>query len=191
LAVALLERDFDVTVVRKVALDHGFGQTYAQLFVHLPATPVIPVYVNCASPPLPRPGRIYDLGRAIGEQLAALGLRVLFLGSGGLSHSPPSLVTGRQMSEEERRALNEAGREAAKEKVNPGWDEWFLRLLTNSPERLRALASADIDPGGIGAHEVRTWIAAVAAGGTPMQTVAYEPVREWITGMGVVATTPT
>jgi 2,3-dihydroxyphenylpropionate 1,2-dioxygenase len=39
----------------------------------------------------------------------------------------------------------------------------------------------------VGAHEVRTWIAAVAARNTPIEVIVYEPVREWITGMGAVA----
>ncbi|MCU1621130.1 MAG: extradiol dioxygenase, partial [Modestobacter sp.] len=43
----------------------------------------------------------------------------------------------------------------------------------------------EIAEAGVGAHEVRTWMAAVAAGRTPMETVVYEPVREWITGMAV------
>ena len=38
-----------------------------------------------------------------------------------------------------------------------------------------------------GANEVRTWIAAIAAGNLPMETLIYEPVREWITGMAIAA----
>jgi 2,3-dihydroxyphenylpropionate 1,2-dioxygenase len=34
---------------------------------------------------------------------------------------------------------------------------------------------------------VRTWIASAFTGGTPLSTVAYEPVTEWITGMGIAA----
>jgi 2,3-dihydroxyphenylpropionate 1,2-dioxygenase len=93
LAAALLDRDFDVTVVRKTALDHGFGQTYSQLIGELPTVPVIPVYINCATRPLGQPSRAFALGGAIGEELSYLDQRVLFIGSGGLSHSPPSLVS--------------------------------------------------------------------------------------------------
>jgi 2,3-dihydroxyphenylpropionate 1,2-dioxygenase len=42
----------------------------------------------------------------------------------------------------------------------------------------------------VGAHEVRTWIAAIAAGCRPVETIVYEPVREWITGMAVAASRP-
>jgi 2,3-dihydroxyphenylpropionate 1,2-dioxygenase len=49
------------------------------------------------------------------------------------------------------------------------------------------MTSEDIAPAGVGANEVRTWIAAIAAGNLPMETVVYEPVREWITGMAIAA----
>ena len=80
LAGRLLMRDFDITVGRNIALDHGFGQTYEQLIGSLPDVPVIPVYINCATPPLGRPGRAFALGRAVGEELAYLDQRVLFVG---------------------------------------------------------------------------------------------------------------
>ncbi|RHW28960.1 3-carboxyethylcatechol 2,3-dioxygenase [Nocardioides immobilis] len=189
LAASLLEQDFDVTVVRKVALDHGFGQTYSHLIGDLPTVPVIPIYLNCATPPLGGPGRLYALGRRVGEELARLGKRVLYVGSGGLSHSPPSLeAAAAGLSDEERIKVNEAGRAAAKDKINPDWDQQFLKRIAHDPESLATFTNDDIVPAGVGAHEVRTWIAAVAAGATPMETVAYEPVPEWITGMGVVTT---
>jgi 2,3-dihydroxyphenylpropionate 1,2-dioxygenase len=186
LAAGLLERGFDITLVRKVALDHGFGQTYSQLIGDLPTVPVIPVFINCATPPLIRPGRAHVLGRAVGEELSTLGRRVLFIGSGGLSHSPPSLVSAAAgLSDAERLAMNEAGREAAKDKIDAAWDTAFLRRIVEDPASLAVLTSSDIECAGVGANEVRTWIAAIAAGSTHMESLAYEPVREWITGMGV------
>jgi 2,3-dihydroxyphenylpropionate 1,2-dioxygenase len=188
LAGRLLDRDFDVTVVRDVALDHGFGQTFAQLIGDLPSVPVIPVFINCATPPLGRPARAFALGRAVGNELAHLDQRVLYVGSGGLSHSPPSLVSAAAgLSDAERLAMNEAGREAAKDKVNPAWDEAFLHRIVTDPASLERLTPADLEPAGVGANEVRTWIAAIAAGNLPMEIIVYEPVREWITGMAAVA----
>jgi 2,3-dihydroxyphenylpropionate 1,2-dioxygenase len=188
LAGRLLQRDFDITLVRKVSLDHGFGQTYSHLIGDLPSLPVIPIYLNCATPPLARPHRAFALGRAVGEELAATGRRILYVGSGGLSHSPPSLVsTGAGMTDEERLAMNAAGREAAKKLINPTWDDKFLRRIVDAPESFAEFTDADIEQAGVGGNEVRTWIAAVAAGNTAMERLAYEPVEEWITGMGVVA----
>jgi 2,3-dihydroxyphenylpropionate 1,2-dioxygenase len=188
LAARLLDRDFDVTIVRDIALDHGFGQTFAQLVGDLPDVPVIPVYINCATPPLGRPGRASALGRAVGEELSQMDQRVLFVGSGGLSHSPPSLVSAAAgLSDAERLAMNEAGREAAKDKINPAWDDDFLQRIVTDPASLEQLTPADIEPAGVGANEVRTWMAAIAAGNLPMEIIVYEPVREWITGMAAVA----
>ena len=154
----------------------------------LPDVPVIPVYINCATPPLGRPGRAFALGRAVGEELSYLDQRVLFVGSGGLSHSPPSLVsTAAGLSDAERLAMNEAGRAAAMDKINPAWDEALLRRIADDPASLEHLTPHDIAPAGVGANEVRTWIAAIAAGNLPMETVVYQPVREWITGMAIAA----
>lgn len=189
LAAALLEQQFDVTVVRRVALDHGFGQTYAHLIGDLPTVPVIPIYINCATPPLASPGRAHALGARVGEELATLDKRILYVGSGGLSHSPPSLeAAAAGLTDEERITLNEAGRALARNKIVPAWDERFLQRISSDPTSLASITDDDIAPAGVGAHEVRTWIAAVAAGATPMETVTYEPVPEWITGMGVVTT---
>ena len=75
-------------------------------------------------------------------------------------------------------------------RVAAEWDRWFLDRLSAGDlaavaglgdERLQAAA-------GSGAHEVRTWLAGLAAVGTPLRWSAYEPVPEWITGMGVGAT---
>src|SRR3984893_6141619 len=170
LAARLLERDFDITVGRDIALDHGFGPTYEQLIGDLPAVPVIPVYINCATPALGRPARAFALGRAVGEELAYLDQRVLFIGSGGLSHSPPSLVsTAAGLAEAEGRARNEGGREAAKDKITPLWDEEFLHRIAPAPASLEHLTSQDIAPAGVGANEVRTWIAAIAAEHPPQR----------------------
>jgi 2,3-dihydroxyphenylpropionate 1,2-dioxygenase len=91
------------------------------------------------------------------------------------------------MTDEERLAMNAAGREAAKKLINPTWDDKFLRRIVDAPESFAEFTDADIEQAGVGGNEVRTWIAAVAAGNTAMERLAYEPVEEWITGMGVVA----
>ncbi|MCW3003777.1 MAG: mhpB [Conexibacter sp.] len=190
LAGGLLARDFDITVVGDVELDHGFGQTLGQVVGELDRLPVVPIYINCAMPPLPTCARALALGQAVGAQLDALNRRVLIIGSGGLSHSPPSLEAAAVgLSDEERRELNRVGMPAARKKIRPEWDRTFLERLTNRDwDALAAMTDADIDPAGVGAHEVRTWVAAVAAAGTPVEVLAYEPVPDWITGMAVVAT---
>jgi hypothetical protein len=44
---------------------------------------------------------------------------------------------------------------------------------------------------GNGTGEVRAWVAVAGAmQGTPARTLAYEPIYEWINGMGVVLYQP-
>ena len=187
LAEHLLTERFDVAVTRNVALDHGFGQTAGELFGELDAVPMIPVFINCATRPFVPPTRAVELGEAVGRFFAGRDERVLFLASGGLSHSPPVLaVVSEPVPMEEALRLSAEHREAAKDLIRPEWDQRFLaRLGDTDTAWARALTQADIDPAGIGADEVRTWLAAYAAGRKPLRTVAYEPVREWVTGVGV------
>jgi 2,3-dihydroxyphenylpropionate 1,2-dioxygenase len=39
-----------------------------------------------------------------------------------------------------------------------------------------------------GGHEIRTWLTGFAAAGRPLVWTSYEPVPEWITGMGIGTT---
>lgn len=187
LTAELIARDFDIAITRRVALDHGFGQTVADVIGPLDSVPIIPIFINCATPPLGRPARAVELGRAIGEILSTRDERVLFIGSGGLSHNPPTLaLVDDGLSEEERRAISAQHREAAKDAIRPDWDEWFLAQLGQEDTAwAEALTQDDLNPAGVGVNEVRTWLAAYAAGAKPLDRVAYEPVREWITGMGI------
>lgn len=187
LTAELIARDFDIAITRRVALDHGFGQTVADVIGPLDSVPIIPIFINCATPPLGRPARAVELGRAIGEILSTRDERVLFIGSGGLSHNPPTLaLVDDGVSEEERRAISAQHREAAKDAIRPDWDEWFLEQLGHGDTAwAEALTQDDLNPAGVGVNEVRTWLAAYAAGAKPLDRVAYEPVREWITGMGI------
>lgn len=189
LAEHLIGSDVDCAVTHETALDHGFGQTFGDLFGSLGARPVIPVYINCAEAPVMRCERAVTIGRLVGEHFAADPRRIMYLATGGLSHAPATLVVGaRGMSEEERRRTNIEGEAEAVKAVNPEWDEWFLKQLEGTDDAWVApMGRTLVADAGVGANEVRSWLAAWAAGGTGLRTVAYEPVLEWITGMGVVA----
>ncbi|MCW2758133.1 MAG: 3-carboxyethylcatechol 2,3-dioxygenase [Nocardioidaceae bacterium] len=187
LARALLEDDFDVALGQDIRIDHGFGQTFVQLFGALGARPCLPVVLNCARPPLSSVRRVADLGRAVGRHLSGSGSRILYVGSGGLSHQPPSMskaVTG--LSEEEREAVSRRTVADAARFVNPAWDQEFLTAMVEGDwSHLRGLRDADLDAVGTGTHEIRTWVAAWAASSAQGGTFVYEPVPEWITGMGI------
>lgn len=189
LASQLMTSGFDVAISRELHLDHGFGQTVGDLLGSVDACPIIPIFVNCATPPLPSIRRVQHLGSRVGQLLSAIDRRVLVLGTGGLSHSPPSMAPELiGASDAERAAANRDGRAAAQDVISPTWDRRFLRAVgEGDSEWLRGLSTADLDAGGSGAHECRTWVAAQAVAGQPLATVAYEPVPDWITGMGVAA----
>ena len=191
LAGHLLAAGFDVAASRGVRLDHGFGETLGDLLGGLDVRPVLPVFVNCATPPLISCARAVALGSAVDEFLSGLdpATKVLVVGSGGLSHSPPTLeVDTLGLSDAQRKQISVTGRARAAEKVDPAWDAEFLeRLRTADDAWLSAVPQDVVDAGGVGANEIRTWLAAWAAAGRgPLETLAYEPVKEWITGMGIV-----
>lgn len=184
----LLGANFDVAVCRDIALDHAFAQPLRDLLGDVAAKPVIPIPINCATAPLPTAARVLDFGVAVAEFLDRQHLRALVIGTGGLSHSPPSLdVDAYQLTDDERRRLISEGMPAAREKIRPDWDEEVLAAFARwDPEALTHLVDTARIRGGSGANEVRTWLAAAAAGGgQPLRTLVYQPVPEWITGMAV------
>lgn len=126
--------------------------------------------------------RIRALGTAVGEAAAELDKRVLYLGSGGLSHDPPgagsrrpprvadALIEGHPPTPEQRvkgeERVIQAGRDSAagsttRVPINPEWDNLLLDLLKQG--YLAAFHAWTVDwmgqQGGGSGHEVRTWIA--------------------------------
>lgn len=171
--------------------------------------PMVPLVVNTAAPPLPTMERCIGFGRALGDALRGSGAgRVLVVASGGLSHWLPTNDPRDPAMAEDRRHSVIHGREdarafaAAREPrvramggdphahVNSAWDRWFLKQLgTGESEPIAALGDAGLEEqAGSGGHEVRTWLIGQAAARTPLVWTAYEPVPEWITGMGIGAT---
>lgn len=186
-ARAVLDADVDVAISASMDVDHGTVQPLQKLFGDAAARPVIPVFVNSVATPLGPLRRVRALGAALGSHLAALGKRVLIVGSGGLSHDPPvptlatappaaleRIVHGAPMTPEQRQARQAAVMDAARafagghsplQPLNPDWDAAFLELIdTNRLAETDRWSNAWIErEAGHSAHEVRTWIAAFAA----------------------------
>jgi 2,3-dihydroxyphenylpropionate 1,2-dioxygenase len=211
---ALRAADIDVALSHRMRVDHGVTIPLLKLTGALDRYPVLPVVINCAAAPRPAFARVRRLGEALGRHLAGLGRRVLVIGSGGLSHDPPTPRLGSAAPEVAARLIDrhvpddaelrrrEARVVAAANALVAGggpclppseaWDRAFLaRLLAEDPAALDGYADAALDrDAGFGGHEVRCWVAAFAAmravGAIQARLDYYEIVPEWITGMGVV-----
>ncbi|OBF46418.1 3-(2,3-dihydroxyphenyl)propionate dioxygenase [Mycobacterium sp. 852002-50816_SCH5313054-b] len=217
-AKAILEAGVDIAVSAAMDVDHGTVQPLEKLFGDATARPVIPIFVNAIAVPLGPLHRCRALGAAVGAHLATLDKRVLVLGSGGLSHSPPvptlataapevleRIVDGRPMTSEQREARQAAVIDAAKnfaggqsdlQPLNPAWDHRLLEIIDDGN-------LADLDQwsnsfvayeGGSSAHEIRTWVAAFAAletAGHYQTTVRYyKPAAELIAGFAIRTAVP-
>ncbi len=183
----VLAAGVDIAFGSSLRLDHGFGLTWRQLLGPFDARPVIPILINCAIPPLGAPCRAVALGRAVAGVLAGRAQRVLFVASGGLSHSPPAVnPQAALLPEAQRQAASRAALADAGKRIALAWDQHFLELIRRGDmAALEALTTDGIAAAGPGAQEVRTWLAALAAAGGTAGAVCYDPVPEWITGMGI------
>jgi 2,3-dihydroxyphenylpropionate 1,2-dioxygenase len=172
--------------------------------------PLVPLVVNTAAPPLPSLERCAALGAALGAAIrdADFPGRVLLIASGGLSHWLPSNDPRDSSLAAERRASVIHGRKnvravaAAREpavramggdpnaRVNREWDGWFLKQLAHGDlAAVTELGDTGLEENaGRGGHEIRTWLVGLAAAAAPLVWTSYEPVPEWITGMGIGTT---
>ncbi|MDO0924037.1 hypothetical protein QQY24_00740 [Streptomyces sp. TG1A-8] len=75
-------------------------------------------------------------------------------------------------------------------RVNANWDRWFLeKVATGDLDDVAALEDECLEEeAGSGGHEVRTWLIGRAAVDVPLVWTCYEPIPEWITGMGTGST---
>ncbi|GLZ47700.1 2,3-dihydroxyphenylpropionate 1,2-dioxygenase [Actinomycetospora sp. NBRC 106375] len=204
----LTDAGFDLALSYALTVDHGIVQGY-EMVTGGTTIPLVPLVVNTAAPPLPTLARCVALGDALGKALAAGPAgRVLVVASGGLSHWLPSndprdpsvvgekrasLIHGRQDAQAFAAAREPKVRAMGGDpdaRVNDAWDRWFLdRLTAGDLDAIAALGHEGLEEAaGTGGHEIRTWLIGAAAVATPLAWTSYEPVPEWITGMGSGAT---
>jgi Catalytic LigB subunit of aromatic ring-opening dioxygenase len=136
--------------------------------------PIVPIVVNAFAPPMPSLRRCWQVGAFIRTAVERWpeNKRIAVIGTGGLSHwvGPPE--TGN---------------------VNADFDRWFMQCLAEgrSGEVLdRYKTSGELEKvAGNGGQEIRDWLAVAAAMPPRLKprVLAYEPIREWVTGTGVMA----
>jgi protocatechuate 4,5-dioxygenase beta chain len=119
IAQSVILDEFDLTVVNKMEVDHGLTVPLNLLFGSPAAwpCPVIPLAVNVVLYPPPTGHRCFMLGRALRKAIQSWpeDLRVLVLGTGGMSHQ----ISG------PRAGL-----------INSDFDKAFLDNLTRDPKKL-------------------------------------------------------
>jgi protocatechuate 4,5-dioxygenase beta chain len=119
LAHALIQDDFDLTVVNKMDVDHGLTVPLSLVCGQVSAwpCPVIPILVNVVQYPVPSGLRCYNLGKAIAKALALYDdpLNVHIWGTGGMSHQLQGPRAGL---------------------INREWDNAFLDALIADPDAL-------------------------------------------------------
>ncbi|MGW0043383.1 3-carboxyethylcatechol 2,3-dioxygenase [Rhodococcus sp. NPDC003348] len=218
LAQFVADQEIDLTISRRMEVDHGAVQPMEILYDgNAAAKPVLPMFVNSVARPFVPVSRVRKLGQVIGEYFAALDKRVLFIGSGGLSHDPPvpqwatatepqrEFLTAGRNPTPEFRANRQAGtietarRFAAGEAdimdLNPDWDREFLAICRSGRvEDFDRYTADGMDAvAGHSSHEVRTWVAAYSAlracGEYDVTYEFYRPIKEYIAGFAVTTAT--
>jgi 2,3-dihydroxyphenylpropionate 1,2-dioxygenase len=116
--------------------------------------PVIPVNINCQGPPLTPLNRAWAFGEALRRACDSVPERIALVGTGGISHWPATPDSG---------------------KINEPWDREFLdRLARQDREALLSYTDEETyRDGGQGGFEIRTYIAAAAAAGGPLDVQFY------------------
>jgi len=142
IAQSLVADEFDMSFFQDKALDHGCFSPLSLLCPHEPQWPVqiVPLQVGVLQFPVPSARRCYKLGQAVRRAIESYpeDLKVAIVATGGLSHQ----VHG------ERAGFN-----------NPEWDQRFLELIENDPERLADMTQAEFAAlGGMEGAEVIMWL---------------------------------
>lgn len=176
--------------------------------------PVVPIFTNCFIPPLPTFRRAYELGIAVRKVIDRRPERVALMASGGISHWPPIVfdyddpadpliervhqfhIYGREVWQKDPTlAMDIIQREkemsaSGQELINVAWDTEILELLARADvDELVSLDHTKIrDLGGPGASEMLMWVSLMGAMKAAQgQVVMYEPVVEWMGGVGLIS----
>jgi protocatechuate 4,5-dioxygenase, beta chain len=171
LAESLVYDEFDLTICQEMAVEHGFLVPMNLCFPHGErGWPVasVPLQVNVLQHPLPTARRCLKLGQAIRRAVEACDrdLRVVVMGTGGMSHQLQGKRFG-HMSEE--------------------FDQAFLDRIERDPEGLAEITHHELmERAGAEAVELIMWL--VMRGAMPQRARRvhrhyYAPMT---TGMGLI-----
>jgi aromatic ring-opening dioxygenase LigB subunit len=170
LATELLEACYDNGIepsfAHELEFDHG---TMLPLHFLMPTMnrPIVPVFFNTLAAPQPSAQRALALGRIIGEVARRLSRRIGLIATGGLSHDPGERNHGVIDSEFDHR--------------------FMAAMAAGNCATLGAYQRAELAAAGAGAFELLSWISlAGALDGRKGEVIAYEAVKPWATGVGLM-----
>jgi aromatic ring-opening dioxygenase catalytic subunit (LigB family) len=161
-----LDNDFEPALSHRLRLDHGACIPLWRIGID-GEVPIVPVLVNDLEEPMLSIRRCVAWGRLLRRAIDSYSasLRIVVLGTGGLSHSigEPTM----------------------------GWidEEFDLRCIAHfqdgEEEKLSAFLTQALPRTGNGAHEIRDWVIAhAAAGGTGFELIDYFPSPQTLVGAG-------
>ncbi len=175
LAARLLEHcyahGFEPSHSHELKFDHG---TMVPLSFLMPKTDggtpcgVVPVFFNTLCPPRPSPKRCLELGRTLRQVLDQSPERIAIVATGGLSHDPGEINHG---------------------VIDIEFDSKFMARMTNpSLAELASYSDAELLSAGAGTLELLAWIclAGIMGAAASPRVVAYEPVKPWANGIGMI-----
>ena len=167
----LVQAEFDLTVCQELAVEHGFLVPMNLCFEHGPAgwpLAAVPLQVNVIQHPLPTGRRCFKLGQAIRQAVSSYAgnLKVVVLGTGGMSHQ----LQGRRFG-----YMNEA------------FDRRFLDDLEKNPEELAELSHHELmEQAGAEAVELIMWHVMRGALSPSARRVHRHYYAPMTTGMGLI-----
>jgi gallate dioxygenase len=182
IAHSLSAEEFDLSIFQGLALDHGIFSPLSMLHATQDHRgnannesakiawdiPVIPLQVGVLQFPMPSAKRCLNLGRALRRAVESFpqNLNVVIVATGGLSHQ----VHG------ERAGFN-----------NPAWDQEFLNLIENDPDKLAQLTQAELASlGGMEGAEVIMWLVMRGALSANVKKLAQSYYLPSMTGIATV-----
>ncbi|WP_333709520.1 class III extradiol dioxygenase subunit beta [Tepidimonas ignava] len=161
IAQSVIQEDFDLTIVNKMAVDHGLTVPLSLMCGQPQAWPfkVIPFAVNVVQYPVPSGRRCFALGQAIRRAIESFDddLNVQIWGTGGMSHQLQGPRAGL---------------------INREWDNRFLDRLIDDPASLAEVPHIEyVREAGSEGIELVMWLIARGAmadvAGGPKPRVAH------------------
>lgn len=168
------ENDADLVRLQDYRPDHGI--TLPALIID-PArqTPIVPFIINTAMDPVPRLARAWRYGELLADYVRTArpaNERIVVVGTGGLSHWLGVADMGR---------------------VNSAFDHAVIAAINSGKGHILTTWTSDyvLEHGGNGGLEILNWVMMAATlPGQHGETIYYEEIPEWVTGMGGIALVP-